>query len=449
MGEKNDNYDITKIRGYQFMDEEEKTFFENYGEALEKQSELVVEQYKTDIEGMEKEYDEILQDAIKEDGEYIVDGALLECANGRNEIRDLYYESELLHSEPKNIDKMSRLTILEDRAEKINEYFIPASVEDSTGGLQDDINQNGKVNILSFGNCGEIPDGADLKAIIEQCNLTDKTEEIINAIKEGKGTCYCFMKLNEEGWENLSTVGDYLSGNFPVEAGISKALSFRNSYLKYNDIEGINMFSMLFCNRFAGIINAKESGQNNHIFNKFIEPDITVPAQVKEYMWFFYLDKGMSCEVVAGILGNAQRECEFNLPWAEQYNPTRFGVFQWSKSDEDVRNIEFHKWVNENGLNENLISTQCEFAYYEMINYKGSIILDVNENNSSELLCSYATLLKAQTPEEAALIFATFFERCCTSHYKGENDKVHYKDIQHSKERQDNARTIYDEMKDL
>ena len=94
-----------------------------------------------------------------------------------------------------------------------------------------------------------------------------------------------------------------------------------------------------------------------------------------------------------------------------------------------------------------LVSTQCEYAYHEMATSTWPIILDVNENNASELLCSYDTLLEAQTPAEAARIFATFFERCCTSYYIDSNKQIHYCDIQHSQDRQNNAAIVYIEMR--
>ncbi len=441
MGEKHDNYDITKIYGYQFMDEEEKTFFENYGEALEQQAELIAEQHEIDIEEMEKEYDEILQDMIGEEQEYIVDGALLGCTNGCDIAKYLHYEGELFFSEPKNIDKMSRLTILEDRTEKINGYLIPANVNDSTGGLQDDITQNEKVNILGFGNCRAIPNAADLKEILEQYELTAKTDEIIKAIKEGKGTCYCFMQLNKEGWENLSTAGDYLSGNFQAAGGIDKVF-LKPSYQKYNDKEGINMLSMLFCNRLGGIITAKESGQHHFIFNKWIEPDASDPEKVKEYMWNFFRDVGYSKFVVAGILGNV-----FVETWAT-FNPEiengygNYGLFQWDKD----RQANMEKWAEERGLDITLVSTQCQYAYYEI--EKGgmiNIILDKTDYNFEELQCNSDTLKASTSVTMAAKIFATSFERCYLG-YEKIGSVMHYKDLQHGAERIKAANEIYYEM---
>lgn len=90
-------------------------------------------------------------------------------------------------------------------------------------------------------------------------NLKDKESEIVDAIKAGKGLCYCFMNLNDE-WENLAMAGEYLTGMDQIScAGTAKI--FASSYMKFNGKEGINMLSMLFCPYGGGIITAKESGQ--------------------------------------------------------------------------------------------------------------------------------------------------------------------------------------------
>ena len=57
----------------------------------------------------------------------------------------------------------------------------------------------------------------------------------------------------------------------------------------------------------------------------------------------------------------------------------------------------------------------------------------------------YNALLNANSPEEAALIFAASFERCADG-VENVNGVIHFKNVQHSIERTNDARTIYNEM---
>lgn len=306
------------------------------------------------------------------------------------------------------LSKETVLTVTENPQAKCCGYLYHATVED----------RKVEINIPPFRcNCRREPHNDKEWA---------KLEADESCMEEG--TCKALINLNDQ-WDNLPAENPYLLFWNEDRRGM---------------VQGITMSSMLFC-RHGGIITPVISGQIDDDF--LLEPDINDPDQVKRYMWYFFLSKGLSYEIVAGILGNVEAECGFNLPKAEQYNPNRFGLFQWSSNTQDGRTQEFIKWANKNGLDIGLISTQCEFSYHEMSTYKGAYILDANENNPSDLLCSYDTLLKAQTPEEAARIFATFFERCCTSYYKDDEDKmVHYRDIQHSSDRQTNANDVYTEM---
>lgn len=86
-----------------------------------------------------------------------------------------------------------------------------------------------------------------------------KKEEIIEAIKEGKGTCYCFMKFNEE-WENLLIP----ESNVEEKRALPKAGHDKirySSYMRFNGIKGITLSSTLFCKFGQGIIRASKSGQ--------------------------------------------------------------------------------------------------------------------------------------------------------------------------------------------
>ena len=90
------------------------------------------------------------------------------------------------------------------------------------------------------------------------------------------------------------------------------------------------------------------------------EPDASDPQAVKRYMWDFFRSKGLSDIATAGILGNVQRECEFDLELAAKINPNRFGLFQWSSDNNESRRRAFNEWAVSENRDINLISTQCE-----------------------------------------------------------------------------------------
>ena len=359
--------------------------------------------YKVDLSKQQEQlYNEAFDPANHD--EYLVNGAILTCSKA-------VFDVKVLHGKVYNVKKPSKVTVLEvteNPQAKCCGYLYHATVED----------RKVKINIPPFRcNCSREPHNDKEWA---------KLEADESCMEEG--TCKALINLNDK-WDNLPAENPYLL--------------FWNED-RHGMVQGITMSSMLFC-RHGGIITPIVSGQIDDAY--LFEPDINDPDQVERYMWYFFLNKGLSYTVVAGILGNVKAESKFDLPWAENYNPNRFGLFQWSRSENDGRAQEFTKWLNENGLNRDLISTQCEYAYHEMTTNKGAYILDANDNNPSDLLCSYDTLLNAQTPEEAARIFATFFEGCFISYYiNKEDDMVHYSDIQHSSDRQTNASDVYTEM---
>lgn len=245
-------YDVENITGHQFMDKEEKEFFETYSSALEEQEKLIAEQHEA--EENSEEIDSLLKYMEAYEDEYVVKGALLKCTNGISQKRTLKYQNESIESVPVLIEENSRLQINEKRKETIN-GLIPANIEDSKGGIREEGNQ--KINIISFGNCCKIRNGAELEQLVAD---PAKREKIKEAIEAGKGTCYCFMQLNDE-WDNLAMAGEFMTGVFLYPcAGIEKAL-LSPSYMKFNKKEGINMMSMLFCKYGGGIITAQESGQ--------------------------------------------------------------------------------------------------------------------------------------------------------------------------------------------
>lgn len=353
----------------------------------------------------------------REEHHYLVDGAVLKCTRCTMEPKKPFGKE---FTAPEGSDKVLL------KVTKNKRYFNGAGQCFAT------IADSKKFdNIQPFGNCDNPPDRDDEKKALL---MAGESEELLKL-----GNCRYLMELNDE-WENMISEVGYAETAELNEAGV----------------EGITMEAILFC-KHGGFIYPDTSGYiptDNIIIDEseeeqeLIEPDASDPKAVKKYMCLFFRSKGLSREAVAGIVGNVQSECSFNLAEAKRINPNRFGLFQWGNSDGRLQ--AFNKWAKDNGRDINLISAQCEYAYEEMRNGGMlSVILDVNENNSSELMCNYTALENAKSPEEAAKIFATSFERCYTTYYFDSDREMHYDDIQASFERQDNAGKIYDYIIEL
>lgn len=224
---------------------------------------------ENEIKGEAKEkfhkYIELIKEQDEEKKEYIVDGALLRCSCATRGKRKIKVDSTEMLSKPTNVEENSKIYI-ENRKESINGQ-TPAGVTDSLGGMRGEEEkgekgQEGKkerANIVSFGNCTFLPDGEDLDKLLKSQNLMGKKEEIIKAIKEGKGTCYCFMKLNEK-WENLYIPESHVEEKRALpKAGVEKVRY--SSHMRFNGVEGITLSSTLFCKFGQGIIRAAKSGQ--------------------------------------------------------------------------------------------------------------------------------------------------------------------------------------------
>ena len=262
-------FDIKQITGHQFMDDDEKEFFEKYGDALCDQVELIADQHDIDPKTMENEFAYLSDSFQYRKSEYIVENAVLTCSMRTEDKQILNDEGEKIESIPNMNEDMSKIMIPEDRKETIN-GLIPVNVTDTNGGLRD---ESKGLNIVSFGNCQWIKDDTlieDMAKILhESLKNQDRKETVLEikekmkkAIQEGKGTCYCSMRLNPE-WENMPSGYNFAEetfrDNFP-SVGINKVL-MSPSYFQFNGREGINMTSMLFCNC-GGIISATMSGQN-------------------------------------------------------------------------------------------------------------------------------------------------------------------------------------------
>ena len=285
-------YKSENIPGNQFMEEHEREFFDKNAFVLERQAALLAENYRSEQD--DSLYD-FIADLEEHEGEYVVDGALLTCTRCSKHARKVKIDGAWLAGELQDVEKNSRI-YTGDRPQTIN-GLVPAGVKDCIGGMR----------------------GEELNKILLAQNLMHKKDKIIEAIEGGKGTCYCFMKLNEE-WENLAIAGEYMAGEMTLpKAGIEKAL-LSASYMKFNGVEGINMLSILFCQFGGGIITALESGQDKDISPNWQNIESVWNGEeewndeqlkMAKYITTVLLSRGYSNEIIAGLVGNIVNEGGF------------------------------------------------------------------------------------------------------------------------------------------
>ena len=263
------------ISGYENMDAKTQSYFDKFYDQIDDQVELLAEQHNIDPESTNDKLDTLLDSLYLNLGEYIVEGAPLTCSMKTLKVQTLLYQNSEIVSRPVNIKEMSVLRIPDERYESIDGLVL-ANIGDSNGGLRD-TNTVGRgdkeLNIISFGNCGQIDDHTSLERLAEQIYARQKNsnkaktlQEILaamkSAIEQGKGTCYCCMMLNPV-WENFPIGYDYIENAYKPgvlsRGGVTNAFSL-DSYMKYDGKEGINMMSMIFC-MCGGIISALDSGQ--------------------------------------------------------------------------------------------------------------------------------------------------------------------------------------------
>lgn len=301
-------FNIDKIKYGEFMDAEDRQYFEKYGSAMEEQAEIIKENIEENIkENYEKKvddyikyaneiYDGVMERLAGSTKQYLVHGACLRCSKQleAENIQKLVYEGSERYSKADDVKKNSMLQILETRTESANGLPF-ANVSDTRGGLTGELlkgeakegeEEENQLNIVSFGNCGFLNEEKliDVKIIAERVlrilrsdsGLGDKskysditvdkiTEGILKGIKSGKGTCYGCMVLNPE-WENLPEEYDYVDNSFDAMPGAVGIMGFLEGkqYFQFGGREAINMMSMLFCRFGGGIINAVDSGQNSY-----------------------------------------------------------------------------------------------------------------------------------------------------------------------------------------
>lgn len=413
-------FDVEQIEGHDLMNEEEKRYFEKYGEEIYNQADLVAEE--NDVNPEEQVEFALMMNSLSSDrSEYIVDGAPLECTMQEmsENTQNFRYKGTVIKSAYIENEDDSKLIIQEMRAETINEK-VPVNITDAKGGLRDSLRiGKNKLNIISFGNCKYANGYKDVREMagrlcieLPGVSVDILEEKIKDAITSGYGTCYCLMMLNPE-WENMPLSYNWYTESFEVNfpnAGASNILS-PASYQQYNGKEGINMMSMLFC-RCGGIINAVKSGQDKvesiweiderTLLYKFgdelaYENWSREKKLCAEELWKKLVEEeGIDPVFVAGLIGNVFAEgavgmLQSKLNWKsygldmEGYDiiskieqariacdtPDKWGVgmIQWSfKSRKKILLSNYESYKLEDGelLLDQLVAAECETILDEL-----------------------------------------------------------------------------------
>ena len=367
-------FDVEQIQGSQFMDDQDRQYFEKFGSAMDGQAEALAEQYKIDPKEANDKFDFLMDTLIYNLKEYIVNGAPLKCSMqaDENSKQELFYHGKIITSKPLPSYDKSALQLPEEREEDTN-GLVFANVSDTTGGLSGELlTKGGKLNIASFGNCKYLGENSLIQveeiaekiyhALVNSRGYKGTTKEevvngILEALESNKGTCYCCMLLNSE-WENLPVEYDYMDNSFQKElpsAGVSRAL-FSESYMQFGGREGINMMSMLFCRYGGGIISAKESGQS------------LVDMTVQDMLWRDLKNMGYSDIAIAAIMGNISWESQFIVGNTQNGKPAGedgvgIGLCQWTFKTRKQGLIQF---ANEMGLTWDTYEVQIDYIEHEI-----------------------------------------------------------------------------------
>ena len=303
---------------------ETKLYLMKFGKSLADQMEVVASEADFDSETMRDEFEDLINNInnLSEDNAqyYIVETAQLACSRQLDDVQTLLCKkgeiTSILKVDVKNeeeeAESLSQLRIPEERS-VIYGTRKPAVVTDAKGGLRDEIQseiQGNKrwegLNVISFGNCPYMQENPELGSLAQKLydsipvpernvSAFEIEEKMTEAIEQGYGTCYCCMDLESE-WENLPAGFCVDNGNFYCES------SNKESTQQVDDIEEINMMSMLFCRR-GGIITALTSGQK-----QIQEQIVYEQEEYREY--FIYIDKDGNEKCVEWTISNEEfRDC--------------------------------------------------------------------------------------------------------------------------------------------
>ena len=135
------------------------------------------------------------------------------------------------------------------------------------------------------------------------------------------------------------------------------------------------------------IANSKDSNSSDQYINS---------DKNKEYAMNFFINKGLSQSVAAGIVGNLIQESNLN-PGATGDRGTSYGIAQWRDPQKGKgRWTNLKKFAEKNGTSYKDLNTQLEFLWHELnTSYKGTL----NKLNQSS---GY---------KQATTVFMTNFEK--------------------------------------
>lgn len=213
--------------------------------------------------------------------EYVVNGAPLFCPLATLDTQILKYNQYDFKSQLRDEHKLGRIWIQENRLMHCQglEHVL---VTDCKGGLRDDAQENGEINIISMGNCSLIQEGESLDSLAERIRHQEKRgkSEIATILNKGLGTCYCLMDLDEE-WEN-STI---------------------ESHMCYNGVEEVCMNFALFCKFGEEMIYPIVSGQCRTMeealyhMELYLEDEIS-EEEIEEYIEFVAIESDMELPMI-------------------------------------------------------------------------------------------------------------------------------------------------------
>lgn len=363
-------------------------------------------------------------ESLKEQAEehhYLVDDAILTCTRCSEEPDDSYGESFCV---PEGISER-KLVVTQNSTAKNGAGQCFATVNDSEKN----------VNIFPFGNCKNPPD-------------RDKEREALLYASENEefrklGTCFYLMNLNDQ-WENL--VSDTGYEKIPGEDG--------------KLLETITMEAILFC-KHGGFIYPRHSGyietdveEEEEVLEEDKKTEEEIMALLKElgvsdypdvaiYVWKFFREKGLSEYAVAGILGNIYAETE-EEPFKPdtQRGENYYGIFQIGPGKDKL----FEKGGDgKDGEGWKKVEVQCAFAWDEYSTRSDTGWMTRYLDMGNYLLAgTKENFINASSASEAALIWATSFERCYLT--KGNTDDV-FLELQGQEKRVEKAEEMYEIFK--
>lgn len=123
---------------------------------------------------------------------------------------------------------------------------------------------------------------------------------------------------------------------------------------------------------------------------------------IEEKVWNFFVEKGLTAEQTAGVMGNISHESGFNPAAIEGGNSIGFGIVQWSFG----RRTALEAAAAQAGKSPSDLSFQLDYLYMEL-NTRG---VDYSKYQGKGYTSEWDGLTKQKTVEEAVIFFHHEFE---------------------------------------